>query len=327
MAPPANGDSVSGHQLAATYADKIKDKIILVTGTSQGSLGEEYCLAIAKFQPKILILAGRSADKVKYMSDAIAKIDSKIATKFLELSLESLSAVKKAAETVNSWDDVPYIDVFCHNAAIMGTTHGVTTDGFERQLGINYLATWVFTNTILPKILKSQDPRVVLLGSDGHRWGPIRWNDHNFKGGETYNRWRAYGQSKTAVHLYALYLGKLLGKRAQVFGLDPGVIMTPLGGHVDWAGEFGDINKIDFELGNEEAANGWPKYRSKEAGIATSVYASFDPDLSEYTGAYLADCQVADPYVHSVRPWASSEVEANKLWKWTEELLNMKFSF
>lgn len=30
MAPPANGDSVSGHQLAATYADKIKDKIILV---------------------------------------------------------------------------------------------------------------------------------------------------------------------------------------------------------------------------------------------------------------------------------------------------------
>lgn len=181
MAPPANGDSVSGHQLAATYADRIKDKIILVTGTSQGSLGEEYCLAIAKFQPKILILAGRSADKVKYMSDAISKIDSKIATKFLELNLESLSAVKKAAETVNSWDDVPYIDVFCHNAAIMGTTHGVTTDGFERQLGINYLATWVFTNTILPNILKSQDPRVVLLGSDGHRWGPIRWNDHNFK--------------------------------------------------------------------------------------------------------------------------------------------------
>ncbi|KKP00041.1 oxidoreductase [Trichoderma harzianum] len=228
---PANGDSVSGNQLAATYADKIKDKIILVTGTSQGSLGEEYCLAIAKFQPKILILAGRSADKVKFMSDTIAKIDSKIATKFLELNLESLSAVKKAAETVNHWDDVPYIDVFCHNAAIMGTIHGVTTDGFERQLGVNYLATWVFTNNILPKILKLQDPRVVLLGSDGHRLGPIRWHDHNFKVSDL-----------TFITLQGNY-------------------------------------KIDFELGNEEAANGWPKYRSKEAGIVTSVYASFDPNL------------------------------------------------
>lgn len=64
------------------------------------------------------------------------------------------------------------------------------------------------------------------------------------QGGETYNRWHAYGQSKTAVHLYALYLGKLLGKKAQVFGLDPGVIITPLGGHVDWAGEFGDISEL-----------------------------------------------------------------------------------
>jgi NAD(P)-dependent dehydrogenase (short-subunit alcohol dehydrogenase family) len=181
MAPPANGDSVSGHDLAAIYADKIKDKIILVTGTSQGSLGEEYCLAVAKFEPKLLILAGRNTDKLKNMADAIAKVNSKVVTKTLELNLESLSAVKQSAETVNSWADVPHIDVFCHNAAIMGTAHGTTTDGFERQLGVNYLATWVFTNTILPKILKSQDPRIVLLGSDGHRWGPIRWHDHNFK--------------------------------------------------------------------------------------------------------------------------------------------------
>lgn len=47
------------------------------------------------------------------------------------------------------------------------------------------------------------------------------------------------------------------------------------------------LDKIDFELGNEEAANGWPKYRSKEAGIATSVYASFDPDLSGKHVYYL----------------------------------------
>ncbi|GFP60631.1 oxidoreductase calI [Trichoderma asperellum] len=327
MAPPTNGDSISGHDLAATYKDQIKDKVILMTGTSQNSLGEEYCLAIAKFEPKLLILAGRNAEKLEFTTNAIAKVNPNVATKTLNLNLESLSEVKEAADIINSWDDVPYIDVFCHNAAIMGTAYGTTMDGFERQLGVNYIATWVFTNTILPKILKSQDPRIVLLGSDGHRWGPIRWHDHNFKGGENYNKWHAYGQSKTAVHLYALHLGKVLGKKAQVFSLNPGVIQTPLGAHVDWASEFRDIIRIDLELGNDESVNGWPKYKSREAGIATSVYASFDPDLADYTGAYLSDCQVANPYVHTVRPWASSEVEATKLWKWTEQLTNARFSF
>lgn len=36
----------------------------------------------------------------------------------------------------------------------------------------------------------------------------------------------------------------MLGKKAQVFSLNPGVIMTPLGAHVDWASEFGDISKL-----------------------------------------------------------------------------------
>ncbi|PNP39190.1 hypothetical protein TGAMA5MH_08867 [Trichoderma gamsii] len=327
MAPPTNGDSISGHDLAATYADNIKGKVILVTGTSQGSLGEEYCLAIAKSEPKLLILAGRNAEKLQFIISAIAKANPKVATKSLNLDLESVAEVKKAAAIVNSWDDVPHIDVFCHHAAIMGTPYGTTVDGFERQLGVNYIAPWVFTNSIFPKILKSQSPRIVLLSSDGHRWGPIRWHDPNFKGGENYNRWHAYGQSKTAVQLFALHLGKVLGKKAQVFSVNPGVIMTPLGANIDWAGEFGDIIRIDLELGNDEAVNGWPKYKSKEAGIATAVYASFDQDLADHTGAYLLDCQVSNPYVHTVRPWAFSEVEATRLWKWTEELTNEKFSF
>lgn len=41
-----------------------------------------------------------------------------------------------------------------------------------------------------------------------------------------------------------------------------------------------NLVRIDLELGNDEAVNGWPKYKSKEAGIATAVYASFDQDLA-----------------------------------------------
>jgi hypothetical protein len=38
----------------------------------------------------------------------------------------------------------------------------------------------------------------------------------------------------------------VLGKKAQVFSVNPGVIMTPLGANIDWAGEFGDISEFSI---------------------------------------------------------------------------------
>lgn len=53
MTPPANGESISGHGLAATHTDQIEDKSILLTdSTSQNNLVENFCLAITKFEPK-----------------------------------------------------------------------------------------------------------------------------------------------------------------------------------------------------------------------------------------------------------------------------------
>lgn len=53
-----------------------------------------------------------------------------------------------------------------------------------------------------------------------------------------------------------------------------------------------NLVRIDLELGNDEAVNGWPKYKSKEAGIATAVYASFDQDLAgEHSNVRVSGCK------------------------------------
>ena len=56
--------------------------------------------------------------------------------------------------------------------------------------------------------------------------------------GEFYNRYSAYGQSKTANNLFALALAEKLGpKGLQAYSLHPGVILsTGLGTHLDWSG-------------------------------------------------------------------------------------------
>lgn len=63
-------------------------------------------------------------------------------------------------------------------------------------------------------------------------------------------------------------------------------------------------------------------------GAATHAFAAFDPDLgARDNGAYLVDCRVADPYVDTLRPWATSHVEADRLWRLSEELVGEKFEY
>ena len=62
----------------------------------------------------------------------------------------------------------------------------------------------------------------------------------SLQNGATYDRWTAYGQSKTANILMALSLSKKLGAKRSLlaFSLHPGTIWTNLGTHLDWeAGE------------------------------------------------------------------------------------------
>lgn len=61
------------------------------------------------------------------------------------------------------------------------------------------------------------------------------------QGGENYNKWHAYGQSKTANMLMALSLAEKLGSKGlRAYSLHPGVIGTHLGDHLEWTGVDGE---------------------------------------------------------------------------------------
>ena len=44
-------------------------------------------------------------------------------------------------------------------------------------------------------------------------------------------------------------------------------------------------------------------------------------------GAYLINSRVADPLEDTVKPWATSSFEAERLWKLSEELVGEGFSY
>lgn len=112
------------------------------------------------------------------------------------------------------------------------------------------------------------------------------------------------------------------------FSLHPGVISTNLSSHLDWEkGDMEGLLSTDRLLGNSE---GWRKefsVKTLDQGVATHVYASFDTSLKSNNGAYLVDSHVADPLLDTVKTWATSDFEAERLWRLSEKLVNQEFSY
>ncbi|KAK2043182.1 short-chain dehydrogenase/ reductase [Colletotrichum somersetense] len=323
MAPQLGFDT-TGTELVAEYADHIRGKTILVTGVSPGGLGAVFAEKTAAGAPALLILAGRNGGRVQQTVDAISSAYPNVKAKALELDLASLRSVRKAAETVNGWEDVPNIDVLVNNAGIMATPWGKTEDGFEMQFGTNHLGPFLFTNLLIGEVMAAATPRIVMVSSDGHRLGHIRWTDYNFNDGKYYNEWHAYGQSKTANCLMAISLAeKLGGKGLLSFSLHPGVIYTNLASHLD---SFDSLRAQDISMGTKFM---WSDYNPKteDQGIATHVFTAFNQNLNEFNGRFFNDCRVADQNNEEIYPWANNKSDADQLWRLSEKLVGEEFSY
>ncbi|OHF01962.1 short-chain dehydrogenase/reductase family Oxidoreductase [Colletotrichum orchidophilum] len=321
---PTRGRQTTGTELVAEYASHIAGKTILVTGVSPGGLGAAFAQAVAAGSPALLLLAGRNTAKVQQTADAITSSHPSVAVRALELDLGSFKSVREAAETVNGWDNVPHIDVLVNNAGIMATEWSKTEDGFESQFGTNHLGPFLFTNLIMNKVLAAQEARIVTVSSDGHRLSHIRWTDYNFNDGKHYNRWIAYGQSKTANCLMALSLAeKLASKGLLSVSLHPGVIFTNLANHLEG---FDSLREQEITMGTKFM---WTDFdpKTEDQGIATHVYAAFSPDIKGLNGQYFNDCRVADQYEEEIYPWANNKIEADKLWKLSEKLVGQEFNY
>ncbi len=100
---------------------------------------------------------------------------------------------------------VSRIDLLINNAGVMAIpTRHVTVDGFEMQLGANYLGHFALTLRLLPLVLAASNPRVVTVSSLAHRSGRIHFDDLQLE--KRYTPWSAYCQSKLATLLLSLEL-------------------------------------------------------------------------------------------------------------------------
>lgn len=175
-------------------------RIAVVTGT--GGLGFEDALALARAGCETII-AGRNPRKG---AEAVEKIRLQVPAaqvRFELLDLADLASVAACAERLTRQLD--RLDILINNAAVMvPPDRRVTVDGFELQLGTNYLGHFALTAGLLPLLHWNKAARVVSVSSVAAPRGAIDFDDLNAE--KSYVPMTAYAQSKLANLMFALEL-------------------------------------------------------------------------------------------------------------------------
>ena len=157
-------------------------KTALVTGASAG-LGVETVRALQSAGCEV-VGAVRDLDKAR----------GAVGCDLIALDLGDLDSVRTAAVQIAA--RLPRIDLLINNAGVMAPPLMRTAQGFELQLGTNHLGHFVLTNALIPQLVEGS--RIVNVSSRGHLRSPIRWDDPHYRDESQYEKWTAYGQSKTA---------------------------------------------------------------------------------------------------------------------------------
>jgi WW domain-containing oxidoreductase len=266
-------------------------KTMVVTGCNSG-IGLETARVLA-LRGAHVIGTARSDEKAR---DAFRTLGIDGTPLACELS-EPKSAAAAARALVEMGRE---IDAIVCNAGIMALPSREVKHGHELQFLTNHIGHFTLVTRALPTLAKAG--RVVVVSSGAHMNTPeggIAFDDLTLA--ESYQPWKAYGQSKLANVLFARALARRLPSGQTANALHPGVIKTNLTRHIGEA----IFTRID------------PKaMKNVQQGAATETLLAAHPSVSKVTGAYYADCQQTE-----ASAFARDDALAERLWNETERFV------
>jgi NAD(P)-dependent dehydrogenase (short-subunit alcohol dehydrogenase family) len=212
------------------------------------------------------------------------------------------------------------LHMLLNNAGIMATPLVRDPRGFESQLATNHIGHFQLTARLWPALRAANGARVVSLSSRGHMRAAIDFDDPQFER-RAYDKWKAYGQSKTANALFAVALdGRGAAHGVRAFAVHPGAVVTDLM-------RFLPQDEIDGLFTRLAGTN----FKSPAQGAATSVWCAANAQLDEMGGVYCEDVDIAVPVdaeattLWGVRPWAIDPSAAERLWTQSEAWTGVRF--
>ncbi|KAK7063452.1 short-chain dehydrogenase/reductase family protein [Favolaschia claudopus] len=193
MSFPTFSATTTAEEVADAFAQQIRGKNVLITGTSLNGIGYETSRVIAKYA-NLVIITGYNAARLNLTEKTIKSSlnTTPIATiRQLHLDLTSLDSVRSAAAEVNAYPEP--LHVLIHNAASAGgPLHLTPPNNLESQMATALFGPFLLTKLLYPKLLASTStstssllhgavtstststskPRIIIVTSRAHAFLP-----------------------------------------------------------------------------------------------------------------------------------------------------------
>ena len=307
-----------------TNADEItngidlNEKIAIVTGGYSG-IGLETTRELVASGAKVIIPAKRTEVAVQNLEGIVSKEN------IVEMDLGNLNSVKKFTEDFK--ESFGKLDLLINNAGIMACPETRIGNGWESQFAVNHIGHFLLTKELMDTMAENDSARFVSLSSSAHSLTGILWDDIHFQN-NPYDKWMAYGQSKTASSLIAIeFHRRMVDKGVSGFSVHPGGILTPLQRHLQKE-EMVALGWMDENGSPSEMAKNF--FKTTSQGASTTLWCATSSSLNGIGGVFCEDCDIAKrknevdeslQRYFGVADWAVDTEEASKLWDVTEKML------
>jgi NAD(P)-dependent dehydrogenase (short-subunit alcohol dehydrogenase family) len=277
----------NGPRTLLTNYYNVKDKVIIITGSSAG-IGKETAYELLR-QGAQVIFACRDEKKTKAVIQSLPETLQKRAI-FLLLDLASFKSVKSFVKNFSELN--MKVDIIINNAGCIIDKFSKTEDGIESVIQCNHLSHMLLT-TLLLKHLSNNNCRIINVSSDAHFFVKsldinALENDFEFKDSSLYKgSFSNYAYSKIANIYFTIALAEYLESKKlsiKTVSLHPGAVLTEI---------FRPSNKFYKIIGFFLYYLLYIFFKDAFMGAQTTLHVCY-ADYNDLTnGAYYSNCKIS----------------------------------
>ena len=283
--------------------EEFKNKLVVITGATSG-IGLVTAHKYASMGANLLCV-NRSIEKSEKLKQDI-ETTYNVACNYI---IADLSSLKESFNVANELKALTKpIDIVIHNAGVFLTKRELTPEGFEKVLAVHYLSSFVINFTLMDKLKSQQNARIIMVGSEGHRfaaWGlnieDLNWEKHRYSG------LGSYGSAKLAQLLSMLvFADSFKGSGVTINTMHPGAVKSESGKTNGWLYKWYKKNVIDISL------------KSADCSAEALYYLGVSPEIEGESGNFYNLTTLEEP-----APPALDKGVALELWQKTLEMTGL----